>query len=211
MYKKTYLHIVPDGNGKQITRTHTFEIHISSPLPNWLFLTKLTHIYLSLFSPRPSQKTEPQSFHLFSPLKHSLHVSAFRPNHMVSDIWLTKTQNRSQNKHTQLSLSPKFSQRKWEPSPKGDGKNLHPSGVSPFLSLTDPSPPSPSWPLLAEFTNSSLAFSWWSRLGYLYCAVLYQWKIPVFIFIFMQSLYCIDWIRPWLRFWEFILYLYFFV
>ena len=27
--------------------------------------------YLSLFSPRPSQKTEPQSFHLFSPLKHS--------------------------------------------------------------------------------------------------------------------------------------------
>ena len=26
----------------------------------------------------------------------------------------------------------------------------------------------------------------------------------------MQSLYCIDWIRPWLRFWEFILYLYFF-
>ena len=64
-------------------------------------------------------KDKTSSLFLFSPLKHSLHVSAFCPDHMVSDIWLTKTQNRSQNKNTQLSLSPKFSQRKWEPSPKG--------------------------------------------------------------------------------------------
>ena len=41
---------------------------------------------------------------------------------------------------------------------RGMVKNLHPSGVSPFLWLTDPSPPSSSWPLLAEFKNSSLAF-----------------------------------------------------
>ena len=41
---------------------------------------------------------------------------------------------------------------------RGMVKNLHPSGVSPFLWLTDPSPPSSSWPLLAEFKNSSFAF-----------------------------------------------------
>ena len=27
----------------------------------------------------------------------------------------------------------------------------------------------------------------------------------------LHNLYCIDWTRPWLRFWEFILYLYFFI
>ena len=54
-------------------------------------------------------------------------------------IWfMTDKNSRSQNKQTQLSLSPEISQRKWEPSPRGgDGKKVHPSGVSPFLSLTD--------------------------------------------------------------------------
>ena len=45
---------------------------------------------------------------------------------------LTKNHNRSQNKQTSLSLSLARKKRKWGLSPKGGGKNFHPSGVSPF-------------------------------------------------------------------------------
>ena len=55
-------------------------------------------------------------------------------------IWFVTDKNpRSQNKQTQLSLSPEISQRKWEPSPKGGMvKTSTPQGCPLFFHwLTD--------------------------------------------------------------------------
>ena len=123
------------------------------------FTSLLNRSYISLYFVPGLLKRQNLKFciyFLLSNIHNMFRHSALITWYLIYD-W-QKNHNRSQKKQTQLSLSTFTFQRKWEPSPKGDGKNLHPSGVSPFLWLTDPSPPSSSWPLLAEFKNSSLAF-----------------------------------------------------
>ena len=73
-------------------------------------------------------------YFLLSNIHNMFRHSALITWYLIYD-W-QKNHNRSQNKQTQLSLSSKIGQRKWEPSPKGDGKKPPPLRGVPF-SLTD--------------------------------------------------------------------------
>ena len=86
--------------------------------------------YLSLFCPRPSQKTEPQVFvyFLLSNTHYMFQLYALVTWYLIND-W--QKRNRSHKLHTPLSLFLAISKEKWGPSPKV--KTSTPQGCPLFL------------------------------------------------------------------------------
>ena len=77
-------------------------------------------------------KDKTSSLFLFSPLKHSLHVSALRPDHMVSDKLLTKIIMDHKTSKLHFYFLQQLARKSESEGQRGVVKILHPSGVSPF-------------------------------------------------------------------------------
>ena len=87
-------------------------------------------------------KDKTSSLFLFSPLKHSLHVSALRPDHMVSDKLLTKIIMDHKTSKLHFYFLQQLARKSESEGQRGVVKISTPQGCPLFLLADLPSPPS---------------------------------------------------------------------